>query len=113
MKITNFNNIPLPIFRAILHNWYDGANVDHFVSATELIKPIKIVVLEKRHKNEIIEEASDLVWSLLGSAMHKVLEKSETGNTLNEERLFAEVDGKIISGGVDCILHLKSIHNFS
>jgi len=101
MKITNFNNIPDQIYRAILHNWYDGENANHFVSATELIKPIKIIVLEKRHRNEIVEEASDLVWSLLGSAMHKVLEKSETGNTLNEERLFAKVNGKIISGGVD------------
>jgi len=101
MKITNFNNIPAPIYRAICHNWYDGENAKHFVSATELIKPIKIVVLEKRHRAEIVEEASDLVWSLLGSAMHKVLEKSETGNTLNEERLFAKVNGKIISGGVD------------
>jgi len=101
MKITNFNNIPLPIYRAILHNWYDGKNAKHFVSATELIKPIKIIVLEKRHRTEIVEEASDLIWSLMGSAMHKVLEKSEWEQSLNEERLFAKVNGKIISGGVD------------
>jgi len=111
MKITNLNNIPLPIYRAILHNWYDGENAKHFVSATELIKPIKIIVLEKRHRNEIVEEASDLVWSLLGSAMHKVLEKSETGNTLNEERLFSSVNGKIISGGVD-LYEAKTISDF-
>jgi hypothetical protein len=33
--------------------------------------------------------------------MHKVLEKSETASTLNEERLFADINGKRISGGID------------
>jgi len=101
MKITNKQNIPIPIYRSIQAGWYDGNNATHYCSATQLLKPAKIFVLEKRHKDEIEEDASDLIWSLMGSAMHKVLEKSETGNTLNEERLFAEVDGKIISGGID------------
>ncbi len=101
MKNTNYNNIPNPILRAIRQNWYSGANAEHFCSVTDLIKPTKLSVLEKRHQAELTREASDLIWSLMGSAMHKVLEKSETGNSLNEERLFAEVNGKIISGGID------------
>ncbi len=101
MEITNYNNIPEPIVRAIKKNWYSGAGAKHFCSVTDLIKPTKLFVLEKRHQAELTREASDLIWSLMGSAMHKVLEKSETGNSLNEERLFAEVNGKIISGGID------------
>jgi len=101
MKITNYNNIPLPIVRAIRHIWYNGANARHFCSVTQLLKPPKLFVLEKRHAQELHVEASDLIWSLMGSAMHRVLEASETGDTLNEERLFATVNGKTISGGVD------------
>ncbi|MDO9578281.1 MAG: hypothetical protein Q7J16_10385 [Candidatus Cloacimonadales bacterium] len=101
MNITNDNQIPIPIYRAICQNWYSGAGVDHFCSVTDLIKPPKLFVLEKRHQAELQREASDLIWSLMGSAMHKVLEKSETNNSLNEERLFCELNGKIISGGID------------
>ena len=99
--ITNRNGIPDPIFRSIKKGWYSGSNVNHFSSVTGLLKPPKIFVLEKRHSEEIVEEASDLIWSLMGSAMHAVLEKSEWENSINEERLFATIDGKLISGAVD------------
>ncbi|RLC58392.1 MAG: hypothetical protein DRH89_01260 [Candidatus Cloacimonadota bacterium] len=101
MNITNFNKIPEPIYRAVCKNWYSGAGAKHFCSVTELLKPEKLFVLERRYKDQLSVEASDLIWSLMGSAMHRVLEASETGETLNEERLFANVNGKIISGGVD------------
>lgn len=101
MKITNFNKIPEPIYRAVCKNWYSGAGAKHFCSVTELLKPDKLFVLERRHKDQLSVEASDLIFSLLGSAMHRVLEASKTQNTLNEERLFATVNGKIISGGID------------
>ena len=101
MKITNNNKIPEPIYRAICQNWYSGAGADHFCSVTELLKPAKMFVLERRYAQDLEEEASNMIWSLMGSAMHKVLEKSETENSLNEERLFVKVHGKIISGGID------------
>lgn len=101
MEITNYNDIPKPIVRAIQQNWYSGAGAKHFCSVTDLIKPSKLFVLERRHQDKLTREASDLIWSLMGSAMHKVLEASETGESLNEERLFGNVSGKTISGGVD------------
>ena len=101
MKITNNNKIPEPIYRAICQNWYSGSGADHFCSVTELLKPPKLFVLEKRYKETVEQEASDLIWSLMGSAMHRVLEASETKDTLNEERLYIEINGKTISGGID------------
>ena len=101
MNITNYNKIPEPIYRAVCKNWYSGAGAKHFCSVTELLKPEKLFVLERRHKDKLSVEASDLIWSLMGSAMHRVLEASETEDTLNEERLFTEVNGKTISGGID------------
>lgn len=101
MKITNENNIPLPIYRAICQNWYGGKGYKHFCSITSLLKGTKQFVLESRHSDEIETEASEQVWQLLGSAMHAVLEKAEAENTLVEERLETEIDGKIVSGGID------------
>jgi len=101
MKITNNNKIPAPIYRAICHNWYTGAGAKHFCSVTELLKPVKLFILERRYKDTVKQEASDLIWSLMGSAMHKVLEASEHETSLNEEMLFCDINGKTISGGVD------------
>lgn len=101
MNITNNNGIPDPIYRAIKKGWYSGAGAIQFCSVTALLKSEKMFVLERRYREQITQEASDLIWSLMGSAMHRVLEASETKNSLNEERLFAEVNGKTISGGID------------
>ena len=87
IRLTNKNNLPEPVFRAITQNRYSGENDDNFASVTGLLKGVKQFVLEKRHYDEIIEDASDRVWSLMGSAMHSVMENSQTGNTLAEERL--------------------------
>jgi len=99
--IVNNNKIPEPIFLAIKGNWYSGHGADHFCSATGLIKPAKMFVLEQRHDTEIEEEADGMVWSLMGSAMHKVLEKSESETAIVENRLYADIDGKVLSGGID------------
>jgi len=99
--ITNYNKIPDPIYRAIKKGWYSGSEANHFASVTGLLKPAKIFVLEQRHADSITEEASDLIWSLMGSAMHAVLEKSECENSINEERLYATINERVISGAVD------------
>ena len=101
MKITNENGIPIPIYRAICSNWYSGQNSEHFCSVTSLLKGVKQFVLEKRYSAELEEEASDNVWSLLGSAMHAVVERVGGDNSLVEERLQAKIRGEIVSGGVD------------
>lgn len=109
--ITNNNRIPDPIFRSIKKGWYSGSDVEHFASVTGLLKPAKIFALEKRHSEQITEEASDMIWSLMGSAMHAVLEKSECDESINEERLFAKFGDKVISGAID-LYENKSISDF-
>jgi hypothetical protein len=109
--ITNNNRIPDPIYRSIKAGWYSGSNVKQFASVTGLLKPAKIFALEKRHADELTEEASDLIWSLLGSAMHAVMEKSECDNSINEERLFAKFGDKVISGAID-IYENKTVSDY-
>jgi hypothetical protein len=53
------------------------------------------------------QDVTDMLWSMLGSALHVVAERSEVVDHLNEERLFMEVDGVTLSGSIDLQQHVK------
>lgn len=107
--ITNNDGIPEIIVRAIEGNLYKGSKLERFASATSILKPNKIFVLEKRHGFEISEEASSMIWSLMGSAMHTVLEKAliniknffKNRKVICEASLLTRIDGEIITGHPD------------
>ncbi len=101
MKITNRYNLPEAIVQAIKHNWYSGHKEHRFASVTELLKPTKQFILNKRHYKEIVQDASDMIWMLLGSAIHKVLEAADVDNSISEERLSLTVEDAVITGGFD------------
>ena len=101
MNLTNQHGLPDMLVRAIESNWYSGEGEKRFASVTQLLKPTKQLILEKRHAKALKQDASDMIWSLLGSAVHKVIEAAEDVNSLSEERLRVEIDGAVITGGVD------------
>lgn len=97
-KLTNKFNLPAPLFRAIENDPYDAGDCD--ISTTRLISPPQIVALRKRYDENIEEDASERIWSLIGQATHVILERA--GNRQqSERRYFAEIDGWKISGGLD------------
>lgn len=113
MKILNVHSLPDSIVRAISNDSYDGPKqqVDK-VGITTLIGPPKIHFLKIRHWGEIEEDVSERLWSLLGQAVHSVMERAEDKNTIREERLEEMVDGITVSGqmdlmGKDCIEDYK------
>lgn len=71
--ITNDAELPVPMFNALAHDGYVGGGD---ISSTRLIAPPRIVTLRKFHENEITEDASDRIWSLLGQSTHAILERS-------------------------------------
>ncbi len=101
MKISNRLNLPDPIVEAIRANWYGGAGEHRLASVTELIKPTKQFILARRHRDEIEQDASDMIWMLMGSAIHKVLESANIDNAIQEERLSIDFKGSRITGGFD------------
>jgi len=70
-------------------------------SVTELMSPPKIRRLRERHDAAIETDVSDMLWSMLGSALHVVAERGATPGWISEERLFHEIDGVVISGAID------------
>jgi hypothetical protein len=101
MKLTNRHGIPETIVRAIADDEYDKG--DSVLSVTQLISPPRIVVLQKLNEHNLEADVADRVPSLLGTAVHKIIEKGskDIPGHIIEERLFATILGWKISGAVD------------
>lgn len=99
MKVTNNFNLPQTIVNALRRPTYTKAGAD--LSATELLNSPRIVQLRRMHDADTEQDASDMVWSLFGSAIHKILEHGQDSDHIVEERLSTTIDGWKISGAID------------
>jgi len=99
MKITNKFGVPETLVSLASREYYSKGKSDY--SVTEIISPPRIQVLRRKHKAEMEQDVSDMLWSLLGSALHVVAERGQTEGHITEERLFTEVDGVVLSGAID------------
>lgn len=71
------------------------------ITVTALIGPPRIRQLRKRHGKEITQDCSSRVFSLLGQAVHTVLERAVGHQTLTEERLGIKLNGWELTGQTD------------
>lgn len=99
MKLTNKHGIPQTFINVLERPTYSKGKAN--LSVTQLINSPKIVALTQKFQDEIEQDVSEMVWSLFGSAIHKVLEHGADENHLIEERLHAQVDSWNISGAID------------
>ncbi len=100
MTITNHAGLPEPLVNAVRNDPYSSNGSD--TTVTTLLKPARAVALEKLHKDEITEDASDRLWSLVGQVGHKILERGSK-HAMTEHRLFTEIRGWKVSGQADLI----------
>ena len=92
-------NLPEQIVNAVKKDDYNNNGT---YSATTLLKVPKEIILFNRHKDEITEDVSEHVYSLLGTSVHYILEKAEEGeNQFKEERLYYKFGDDTISGKFD------------
>ena len=99
MKITNKHNVPLPLVTLASREYYSKGKSQY--SVTELMSPPRIRRLREQYDDAIEQDVSDMLWSMLGSALHVVMERGQTPGFITEQRLFYEVDGVTISGAID------------
>lgn len=109
MKITNKQNLPDPLFKAVTTQSHSKEGADY--SVTELIKPPRITALEKQFWDVLEEDASDRLWSLMGQMGHQVLSRSADGG-ITEHRFHAVVGGKKVSGQVDYFVQEQEIIDY-
>lgn len=103
MKLTNRFSLPEPFVAAVSGDDYIRGDADF--TATELIKPTRILALRRKHDHQLEEDASERVWRLSGQARHVVLERIARTNPeryLVEQRFETTMPGgKKISGQID------------
>lgn len=97
MLITNLHGLPDALVRAVKNDPYQGGGD---ISVTKLIDAPQRRTLYLKYRSAVVEDVSERIWSLLGQAVHTVLERAEkTG--LSEKRMFHEIDGWVVSGQFD------------
>ncbi len=103
MRLTNKFGLPGPLVSAItgFDKNYQKSRIGTNLSVTQLIGPPLINQLSKEHWDELEEDVSDRIWSIIGSATHSILEHSATGECLTEERIKLDIDGTTVSGQAD------------
>jgi len=99
MKFTNKFNLPQTFVNVIHRPTYSKGKAH--LSATEIINSPRIVQLKKKHWDDIEQDASEMVWSLFGSAVHNILEHGKDEHHIVEERIHLEFEGWHISGAID------------
>lgn len=99
MIITNRLGLPAP--------FVDMAQKDYIYEpneyrVTSLLKGIRETLLERRYKDHIEQDVSDMIWLLFGTAVHRVLESHQEADTeIKEERIKIQFGNYILSGQFD------------
>lgn len=101
MKITNKLNLPDMLQRAVERDYQYR---DKRYSITSLLDPDRVLMLKRRHNDEIEQDVSECIWMLFGTVTHYAL---ETGiecreNEYVEEHLeYTFPSGYTLSGIID------------
>ena len=98
MIITNKNNLPQAYVDAVKET---HKPVDKQYSVTTILKPIREIMLMRRHYDEIEQDVSDMVWLIFGSAVHKIIEEADKTGYAEYELLEKVIDDYYLSGICD------------
>lgn len=95
MKITNKYNLPEALVKAVSMREPTG------YSASMLSQSPRMVWLKRRHFGKIEKDVSEQLWAVFGTAVHAVIERNETKNSLQEEYLTTDINGVKLTGTCD------------
>jgi hypothetical protein len=104
MKLTNKLRLPEVIVDAVQNDSYTKGEAD--ISVTELLTPPQLRHLKLKYADEIVEDVSDRIYSLLGQSMHVIIERASAGklDALSETTVYSDYDGWTVKGQADHIL---------
>ena len=100
MNKSNNLNLPLAIYNAARNDAYRRGNSD--ITVTQLISPPQLVELSRRHDADITVDCSDMLYALMGTAMHHILDRAQDkASVMKEHRLYLKVNDWLVSGQFD------------
>lgn len=101
MKITNKLNLPDMLQRAAEKEY---TYRDKRYSITSLLDPDRVLMLKRRHNDEIEQDVSECIWMLWGSVVHYALEtgiECREGEYVEEHLEYTFPSGYTLSGIID------------
>lgn len=102
MRLTNNNNLHEGLFFAIEKWFFENYDPDReYFRVTDLIKPVQLVVLERRHHADMEVDAMDLINAWRGTAAHEYLSRYDKVNVLQEIELELCMAGETVRGHPD------------
>lgn len=104
MKITNHQQLPEPLYQAIMQQSQAHSVGDADISCTQLIDSPLIAWLWRNDGDRVEEDASDRLWALYGSLAHQILEGYQGEGHHVETEAIAEVGGLRVSGHLDLLV---------
>lgn len=105
MKFSNKLNLPESFIKYVASQENHELK-PHRYSATELLNPTRMILLTRRHYNELEKDISDYIPALFGTAVHSVLEQfADLDKT--EVQVETEFGDDVITGRID-YLDLKN-----
>jgi hypothetical protein len=112
MLLTNKFQIPESFMNFADRDAYDSGDAD--LSVTSLIDSSRVRKLKNENEKLIEEDISQRIMSILGTAVHNILEVGCPDGATAEKRFFYETkSGKVITGQVDLIEENESGHTIS
>lgn len=89
MKLTNEFEVPLPLAVWLVNDTYDYVIDPNYVSATQLMKPIRSLVLSERltDDQQVSIDLVDLAPRALGNSFHDSVEKAWSGDRYKQNLL--------------------------
>jgi len=99
MRVTNNWDVPAPLVTLASREFYSKGSSQY--SVTELLAPPRVRRLREQFQDQLEQDVTDMMWQMLGSALHVVMERGVMPGWISEERLFADVNGVTISGQID------------
>jgi len=105
MKINNRLGLPPFIVEALVASDYTPSKNPNSISTTQLINPPYIKMLREKHEDEIVEDASDRMWSMLGQIGHGIAARAidKFPKLIVEQRFHKEIEFVNAKGKVQTI----------
>jgi len=101
VKYTNKLDLPAPLVAALKHDEYSAGHSDYTPSSLQ--RPAYMQKLEETVEPE--QDVADMVYSMMGKAIHNVIEKAGTGEKsfFSEERVYTKFEKWTISMQFDSL----------
>lgn len=100
VKLLNRLNLPQAFVDAVANDDYSAGESD--ITVTALLSPPRQVALKRKHEAELVEDASDRVWNLVGQIGHGILERANRVD-LVETRFYVNILGWKVGGKFDTL----------